>query len=88
MVISLFYPLVFGTIFKYFQLFSDYYPVGPALKSSSGSGRQCHFYDEIQLALLDAEFISDSFPNRESRRRIAQLNGVSEKSIMVWDCTF
>jgi hypothetical protein len=35
MVISLFYPLVFGTIFKYFQLFSDYYPVGPALKSSS-----------------------------------------------------
>lgn len=61
--------------------------MGPALKSSSGSGRQRHFYDELQLALLDAEFIRDSFPNRESRRRIAQLIGVSEKSIMVWDCT-
>jgi hypothetical protein len=52
-------------------------------KSSSGSGRQRHFYDEVQLELLEAEFARDSFPNGEYRRRIAQLIGVSEKSIMV-----
>jgi hypothetical protein len=52
-------------------------------KSSSGSGRQRHFYDEVQLELLDAEFARDPFPNRQGRRRIAQLIGVSEKSIMV-----
>jgi hypothetical protein len=40
-------------------------------------------YDEVQLELLDAEFARDSFPNREGRRHIAQLIGVSEKSIMV-----
>jgi hypothetical protein len=34
--------------------------------------------------LLDAEFTRDPFPNREGRRRIAQLIGVPEKSIMVW----
>ena len=51
--------------------------------SKSSSGRQRHFYDDVQLELLDAEFAMDSFPNRESRRRIAQLIGVSEKSIMV-----
>ena len=62
--------------------------MGPALKSSCGSSRQRHFYDEVQLALLDAEFTRDSFPNREGRRRIAQLIGVSEKSIMVWEFTF
>jgi hypothetical protein len=62
--------------------------VGPVLKSSSGSSRQRHFYDEVQLALLEAEFIKDSFPNREVRRRIAQLIGISEKSIMVCDFNF
>ena len=51
--------------------------------SKSSSGRQRHFYDDVQLELLDAEFAMDSFPNREGRRRIAQLIGVSEKSIMV-----
>jgi hypothetical protein len=56
--------------------------VGSTSKSSS-SGRQRHFYDDVQLELLDAEFAKDSFPNRESRRRISQLIGVSEKSIMV-----
>ena len=56
--------------------------MGSTSKSSS-SGRQRHFYDDVQLELLDAEFAMDSFPNRESRRRIAQLIGVSEKSIMV-----
>jgi hypothetical protein len=61
---------------------SDCYPVDSAAKSSR-SGRQRHFYDEVQLELLDAEFARDSFPNREGRRRIAQLIGVSEKSIMV-----
>ena len=57
-------------------------------KSSSGSGRQRHFYDEVQLELLDAEFARDPFPNRQGRRRIAQLIGVSEKSIMVWHFDF
>ena len=56
--------------------------MGSTSKSSS-SGRQRHFYDDVQLELLDAEFAKDSFPNRESRRRISQLIGVSEKSIMV-----
>jgi hypothetical protein len=56
--------------------------VGSTSKWSS-SGRQRHFYDDVQLELLDAEFTKDSFPNREGRRRIAQLIGVSEKSIMV-----
>ena len=56
--------------------------MGSTSKSSS-SGRLRHFYDDVQLELLDAEFAMDSFPNRESRRRIAQLIGVSEKSIMV-----
>jgi hypothetical protein len=56
--------------------------VGSTSKSSS-SGRQRHFYAEVQLDLLDAEFAMDSFPNRGGRRRIAQLIGVSEKSIMV-----
>ena len=51
--------------------------------SKSSSGRQRHFYDEFQLELLDAEFAMDSYPNREGRRRIAQLIGVSEKSI-IW----
>jgi hypothetical protein len=58
---------------------SDYYPVDSTAKSSR-SGCQRHFYDEVQLELLDAEFARDSFPNREGRRRIAQLIGVSEKS--------
>ena len=49
----------------------------------SSSGRQRHFYNEVQLELLDAEFTMDSYPNREGRHRIAQLIGVSEKSIMV-----
>ena len=49
----------------------------------SSSGRQRHFYAEVQLDLLDAEFAMDSYPNREGRHRIAQLIGVSEKSIMV-----
>ncbi|EFX73305.1 hypothetical protein DAPPUDRAFT_253420 [Daphnia pulex] len=40
-------------------------------KSSSGSGRQRHFYDEVQLELLEAEFARDPFSNREGRRRIA-----------------
>ncbi|EFX70682.1 hypothetical protein DAPPUDRAFT_256751 [Daphnia pulex] len=62
----------------------DYYPVVSTTKSSSASGRQRHFYDEVQLELLDAEFNRDPFPNREGRRRIAQLIGVSEKSIMWW----
>ncbi|EFX73232.1 hypothetical protein DAPPUDRAFT_253509 [Daphnia pulex] len=61
----------------------DYYPVDSTAKSSR-SGRQRHFYDEVQLELLDAEFARNSFPNREGRRRIAQLIGVSEKSIMWW----
>ncbi len=56
--------------------------MGSTSKSSS-SGRQRHFYDDVQLDLLDVEFARDSFPNREGRRRIAQLIGVSEKSIMV-----
>jgi hypothetical protein len=51
--------------------------VGCTSKSSS-SGRQRHFYDDVQLELLDAEFARDSFPNREGRHRIAQLIGVSE----------
>ena len=62
-------------------ILSGYYPVGSTSKSSSG--RQRHFYDEVQLELLDTEFARDSYPNREGRRRIAQLIGVSEKSIMV-----
>ncbi|EFX70685.1 hypothetical protein DAPPUDRAFT_256759 [Daphnia pulex] len=62
----------------------DCYPVVSTTKSSSASGRQRHFYDEVQLELLDAEFNRDPFPNREGRRRIAQLIGVSEKSIMWW----
>ncbi len=62
-------------------ILSGYYPVDSTSKSSSG--RQRHFYDEVQLQLLDAEFARDSYPNREGRRRIAQLIGVSEKSIMV-----
>jgi hypothetical protein len=66
---------------------SDYYPVGSTSKSSR-SGRQRHFDDEVQLELLDAEFARDSFPNREGRRRIAQLIGVSEKSIMVQHFSF
>ena len=49
--------------------------MGSTSKSSS-SGRQRHFYDDVQLELLDAEFAMDSFPNREVRRRIAQLIGV------------
>jgi hypothetical protein len=69
-------------------LLSDYYPVVSTTKSSSASGRQRHFYDEVQLELLDAEFNRDPFPNREGRRRIAQLIGVSEKSIMVWHFDF
>jgi hypothetical protein len=69
-------------------LLSDYYPVVSTTKSSSASGRQRHFYDEVQLELLDAEFNRDPFPNREGRRRIAQLIGVSEKSIMVWHIDF
>jgi hypothetical protein len=51
--------------------------VGCTSKSSS-SGRQRHFYDDVQLQLFDAEFARDSFPNREGRHRIAQLIGVSE----------
>ncbi|XP_046654587.1 homeobox protein OTX2-like [Daphnia pulicaria] len=62
----------------------DYYPVVSTTKSASASGRQRHFYDEVQLEVLDAEFSRDPFPNREGRRRIAQLIGVSEKSIMWW----
>ncbi|XP_046644883.1 homeobox protein SEBOX-like [Daphnia pulicaria] len=62
----------------------DCYPVVSTSKSSSGSGRQRHFYDEVQLELLEAEFTRDPFPNREGRRHIAQLIGVSEKSIMWW----
>ena len=65
-------------------ILSGYYPVDSTAKSSSG--RQRHFYDEVQLQLLDAEFARDSYPNREGRRRIAQLIGVSEKSIMVSNC--
>ncbi|EFX73248.1 hypothetical protein DAPPUDRAFT_325540 [Daphnia pulex] len=61
----------------------DYCLVDYTAKSSR-SGWQRHFYDEVQLELLDAEFARDSFPNREGRRRITQLIGVSEKSIMVW----
>jgi len=71
-------------MFKCKFLLSDYYPAGFTSKSSSASGRQRHFYDEVQLVLLDAEFTRDPFPNREGRRRIAQLIGVPEKSIMVW----
>jgi hypothetical protein len=51
--------------------------VGCTSKSSS-SGRQRHFYDDVQLQLFDAEFARDSFPNREGRHRIAQLIGVRE----------
>jgi hypothetical protein len=51
--------------------------VGSTSKSSS-SGRQRHFYDDVQLELLDAEFAKDSFPNREGRHGIAQLIGVRE----------
>ncbi len=39
---------------------------------------------QVQVELLDAELTRDPFPNREGRRRMAQLIGVSEKSIMVW----
>ena len=59
-----------------------------ASTSKSSSGRQRHFYDEVQLELLDTEFARDSYPNREGRRRIAQLIGVSEKSIMVGNFNF
>jgi hypothetical protein len=41
-----------------------------------GSGRQRHFYNEVHLELLDSEFTKDSFPDRDGRRRIAQLIGV------------
>ncbi|KAK4030069.1 hypothetical protein OUZ56_023027 [Daphnia magna] len=66
---------------RYFR--SEFFPVASTSKSSR-STRQRHFYDEAQLAVLDAEFARDSFPNREGRRRIALLIGVSEKSIMWW----
>jgi hypothetical protein len=75
-------------IWSNFVLLADCYPVVSTSKSSSGSGRQRHFYDEVQLELLEAEFSTDPFPNREGRRRIAQLIGVSEKSIMVWHFHF
>ncbi|KAK4029133.1 hypothetical protein OUZ56_022143 [Daphnia magna] len=50
----------------------------------SKSTRQRHFYDEAQLAVLNAEFARDSFPSRECRLRIAFLFGVSSKSVMWW----
>jgi len=45
--------------------------------------RQRHFYDQEQLNVLDTEFQNDPFPNRENRRRIAQLLRVPDKSVMV-----
>ncbi|KAI9550837.1 hypothetical protein GHT06_000216 [Daphnia sinensis] len=51
---------------------------------SSRSTRQRHFYDEAQLAVLNAEFARHSFPSRECRLRIALLIGVSSKSVMWW----
>ncbi|XP_045034757.1 homeobox protein NOBOX [Daphnia magna] len=55
-----------------------------SISKSSRSTRQRHFYDEAQLAVLNAEFARNSFPSRECRRRIALLIGVSNKSIMWW----
>ncbi|KAI9559867.1 hypothetical protein GHT06_013874 [Daphnia sinensis] len=69
--------------FFLFHFVLDFFPVA-SISKSSRSNRQRHFYDEAQLAVLDAEFARDSFPNREGRRRIALLIGVSEKSIMWW----
>ncbi len=43
---------------------------------------------QVQVELLDAELTRDPFPNREGRRRMVQLIGVSEKSIMVWHFDF
>lgn len=51
--------------------------------SYSGTIRQRHFYTEPQVALLEAEFATEAFPNKDRRRRIALQLGVSEKSIMV-----
>jgi hypothetical protein len=52
---------------KYFKV--NFLPSVCSSNSSSGSGRQCQFYDDVQLELLDAEFARDSFANREGRRR-------------------
>ena len=43
---------------------------------------------QLQVKLLDAELTRDPFLNREGRRRMAQLIGVSDKSIMVWHFDF
>nr|CAG4651067.1 EOG090X07YB [Simocephalus serrulatus]SVE94300.1 EOG090X07YB [Simocephalus serrulatus] len=43
-----------------------------------------HFYTEPQLALLEAEFAAQPFPNKDGRRSIAMQLGVSEKSVMWW----
>lgn len=77
---SKFFKLYLNSFSKRSYFFLGFFPVAPISKSST---RQRHFYDEAQLSLLDAEFARDSFPNRESRRRIALLIGVSEKSVMV-----
>jgi hypothetical protein len=47
----------FFTFIRYFSVSSS--------TPSPGSGRQLHFYDEVQLELLDSEFTKDSFPDRD-----------------------
>lgn len=55
----------------------------PDSVTSSGLAHRRHFYTEPQLALLEAEFASQPFPNKNGRRSIAMQLGVSEKSVLV-----
>lgn len=63
--------------------YNNVVPVASSTARRHAHHRQRHFYDEDQLAVLDAEFEMDPFPNRENRRRIAQALRVPDKSVMV-----